>query len=143
MNPGSKSLIGTWRLKSWESRSEDGRVTYPLGPDAVGYLSYTADGFMAGTMMCRDRPPFAGPDLRGGSPVEKAAAVDTYLTYCGRYEVREGMAIHHIELSLFPNWIGADHERFFELEGDQLTITTPPLQIGGQSVQRLVWERAR
>src|SRR5438046_2940246 len=126
MHPGSESLIGTWCLQSWESRSEDGRGTYPFWPDAVGYLAYTADGYMLGTIACRDRPPFVDPDLRSWSPVEKTAAVDTYLTYCGRYEVREGMAIHHIELSLFPNWIGADHVRFFELEGDRLTITTPP-----------------
>ncbi len=139
----ASSVVGTWRLRRWESRTEDGRVSYPMGPDTIGYLTYTADGFMFAAMMRPDRARFAGADLFGGTSQEKAAAVDSYLTYCGRYEVREGRVIHRIELSLFPNWVGVDQVRYVELEGDRLTITTPQLQVGGQSVHRLVWERAR
>jgi hypothetical protein len=41
----SNPLIGTWRLLSWETRSlVDGRVSYPLGEDAVGYIMYGQDG---------------------------------------------------------------------------------------------------
>ncbi len=38
------SLVGTWRLVSVEFREEDGTVSYPYGRDALGYLTYTADG---------------------------------------------------------------------------------------------------
>ena len=31
-------LIGTWELIAWELRDEEGRVSYPFGPDAVGVL---------------------------------------------------------------------------------------------------------
>ncbi|MDT5134060.1 MAG: hypothetical protein QOE41_3371, partial [Mycobacterium sp.] len=32
-------LIGSWKLVSYEARSEDGRaVIYPLGRDAKGYI---------------------------------------------------------------------------------------------------------
>ena len=135
------SVVGTWRLKGWETHTADGRVAYPLGRDAVGYLIYTAGGHMAVAMMRANRPPFAGGDLLGGTLAEQATAAAGYVTYCGRYEIRNETVIHHVELSLFPNWVGTDQVRFAEVEGDQLTITTGPLAIGGETVNRLVWER--
>ena len=137
------SVVGTWRLKQWETHSADGRISYPLGPNAIGYLIYTPQGYMTVSMMQVDRPAFAGDDLIGGTLEEKAAAASSYVTYCGRYEVQDRTVIHHVELSLFPNWIGVDQLRFVEVEGDDLLITTPPLQVGGREViNRLIWERA-
>ncbi len=135
------SVVGTWRLKLWETRTADGRVAYPLGPDAVGYLIYTAGGHMAVAMMRANRPAFADDDLLGGTLEEKAMAATGYVTYCGRYEIRNGLVIHHVELSLFPNWVGIDQVRFAGVAADELTITTEPLAIGGETVNRLVWER--
>lgn len=92
------SVVGTWRLKRWEARDADGRVVDPLGANAVGYLSYTPGGHMSVSMMRAERAAFAGDDLLGGTPEEKAAAAESYITYCGRYEVRDGTVIHHVEL---------------------------------------------
>ncbi len=97
---------------------------------------------MAVAMMRVNRRAFAGNDLLGGTPEEQATAAAGYVTYCGRYEIRNGTVIHHVELSLFPNWIGIDQLRFVEVEGDDLLITTPSLQVGGEVINRLVWERA-
>jgi hypothetical protein len=135
------SVVGTWRLKLWETRTADGRVAYPLGRDAVGYLIYTAGGHMAVTIMRVNRPTFASDDLLGGTLEEQATAAAGYVTYCGHYEIRDGTVVHHVELSLFPNWVGIDQVRFAEVEGDELTITTERLAIGGETVNRLVWER--
>ncbi len=96
-------LIGTWRLISWENRSVDGQVSYPLGKDAVGYIMYNADGYMFVAIMRPDRAKFAAADLFGGSTQEKAQAADTYVSYCGRYEFRGDTVVHHVDLSLFPN----------------------------------------
>jgi hypothetical protein len=50
--------------------------------------------------------------------------------------------VHHVELSLFPNWVGSDQERWVELAGDRLTLSASPLLLAGkQQVPRLVWER--
>ena len=136
------AVVGTWRLKRWETRAADGRISYPLGPDAVGYLSYTPGGHMAVSLMRAERATFAGDDLLGGTPEERAAAAAGYVSYCGRYELRDGAVVHHVELSLFPNWVGVDQVRFGRVEGDELTITTGALRIGGESVSCLVWERA-
>ena len=139
----SNPLIGTWRLVSWENRSvEDGQVSYPLGEDASGYLMYNQDGYMFVAIMSPHRLKFAGGDLLSGTPEEEAQAEETFLSYCGRYELREEAVIHHIELSLFPNWIGVDQERLVELKGNRLTLSTHPLLIKGkQQTAHLIWER--
>jgi len=135
-------FVGTWRLVSFELRSKDGQVRYPFGEDAVGYVMYSHDGYVSFTVMSANRPQFASADIAHGSSAEKAAAVDTYFSYCARYEVRGDRVIHHLEVSLFPNWVGGDQERIFEFEGNRLILRTPPLLWGGVEQTGIVtWER--
>jgi Lipocalin-like domain len=66
----------------------------------------------------------------------------TYLAYCGRYEVEGDVVVHHIEMSLFPNWVGGDQRRQSELSGDKLVLRTPPMELGGDLiVNELRWIR--
>lgn len=136
-------FVGTWRLVSWENRDDSGNVSYPFGQDAVGYLIYTEDGYMSGTLMRANRPSFAGQDILGGSLEEQARAVQSYIAYCGKYEIQSNKVIHHISASLFPNWVGITQERFFEFQGNQLSLSTPPLLMNGKQQRGyLIWERA-
>ncbi len=139
----SNPLIGTWRLLSWENRSlVDEQVSYPLGKDATGYIMYNEDGYMFVAIMGPNRPKFAAEDLLSGTPEEEAQAEETYVSYCGRYEVRGETVVHHVELSLFPNWVGVDQERLVELQGNRLTLSTPPIMLAGkQQTAHLIWER--
>ena len=138
----SNPLIGTWRLISWENRSADGQISYPLGRDAVGYITYNEDGYMFVALMCPNRVKFVAGDLLRGSTEEKARATDTYVSYCGKYEFQGETVIHHVELSLFPNWVGVDQERLVELTGNRLTLSTRPILLGGvQQTAHLIWER--
>jgi hypothetical protein len=138
----SNPLVGTWRLASWENRSADGTISYPLGRDAVGLITHTADGYMFVAMMRADREPFPAGDLLGGSQKEKARAAESYVSYCGRYGFRGDSVIHRVELSLFPNWSGVDQERFVEVTGNRLTLWTRPLLLSGtEQSARVVWER--
>jgi hypothetical protein len=135
-------LVGTWRLVSWENRSADGEISYPLGKDAVGYIMYNPDGYMSVAMMRPNRMKFAAGDLLRASAEEKAHAAETYVTYCGQYEFRGDTVIHHVELSLFPNWAGVDQERLVEVRGNRMTLSTRPMLLGGiQRTGRLIWER--
>ena len=136
-------LVGPWRLVSWENRSDDGQVSYPLGEDAVGYIMYNENGYVFVAISRPDRARFAAGDLFGGSEEEKARAADTYVSYCGRYEFREDTVVHHVELSLFPNWVAGDQERSVELAGDRLALrsTRPFLQGGVKRTAHLIWER--
>jgi hypothetical protein len=126
-----------------EMREANGQVSYPLGPDAVGNLVYTADGYMCGAIMSTNRPLFAAPDLLGESAEEQAVAATTYISYAGPYEVQEGKIVHHVGVSLFPNWVGSTQERFYEFSGDRLSLSTPSLLMrGSEGCALLVWERA-
>jgi hypothetical protein len=135
-------FTGTWRLASFELRSADGQVTYPFGEEPVGYIMYNQDGFMSVTFMASERQKFASNDPQKGTVEEKSAAMDTFFSYCGRYEVQDNKVVHHIEVSLFPNWTGKKQERMYKFEGGRLKLSTPPFQVGGfEQTAHLIWER--
>ena len=135
-------LLGTWRLVELVSKGADGDVVYPFGRDPVGYITYTTGGRMAVSIMSAGRARFAGEDIAGATTAEKATMADTYLSYCGTYEIRGNTAVHHVEISAYPNWIGADQVRTFALDGDRLLLTTPPLLRNGvMRTSHLSWER--
>ncbi len=136
------ALVGAWRLVSWENQAADGQVTYPMGTDPIGYVIYTADGRFSVTISRAGRAGFAAGDLLAGTREEKARAVEGFVAYAGRYSFLGERVIHHVELSLFPNWVGGDQERWVELAGDRLILSASPLLLAGkQQVPRLVWER--
>ena len=136
------ALVGAWRLVSWENQAADGQVTYPMGADALGYVIYTGDGRFSVTISRRGRAGFAAGDLLGGTTEEKARAVEGFVAYAGRYSFHGDRVIHHVELSLFPNWVGTDQQRSVELSGDRLILSASPLLLAGkQQLPRLVWQR--
>jgi Lipocalin-like domain len=141
--PARNPLVGTWRLIRWENRSVDGQTTYPLGADAQGLIVYGEDGYMSVALMRRRRKAFDAGDLLRGTPEEKAKAAEEYVSYCGRYDFEGETVVHHVELSLFPNWVGVDQERLVEIDGGRLTLSTRPLLLDGiEQTAHLVWERA-
>ena len=138
----AEGLAGRWRLLSWPARTAAGDVTYPFGERAQGSVVYTPGGWMSGTLAYGDRADLVTGDVVGGSEEERAAAFSTYLSYCGTYEVEGDVVVHHIEMSLFPNWVGGEQRRQFELSDGKLVLRTPPLEIGGDViVNELRWIR--
>jgi hypothetical protein len=135
-------LVGTWRLISFTVRNPEGRVTYPFGEDADGFITYTTDGRMAVQFGASNRTRLAVPDWVAGDDTEIAAAARDYFAYCGTYEFHDEMVSHHVELSLMPNWMGVEQIRHVTLNGDTVTLSTPPTPVGGQhQTAILVWER--
>ncbi len=138
------SIVGVWRLVSYESRPESGATRLPYGEQVSGYLIYTPQGYMSVTIMGANRADLASEDRLAGTPDEYARAMKSYVSYCGRYTLLPDRVVHHIELSHFPNWCGVDQERFYELEGDRLKLRTPPFVLGGvEQTANLVLERVR
>jgi hypothetical protein len=61
--PLHNDVLGAWELVSYtEGDNHGGPITYPLGPDALGLIMYTADGYMSAQIMRRDRPAFDCPE---------------------------------------------------------------------------------
>ncbi len=139
-----ESFVGIWRLVSYELRRADGRVTYPLGKDAIGYIMYNEAGYMSVVIMAANRPKFSSEVAQRGTDAEKVMAFDTYLSYCGKYEVEENKVIHHVEVSFYPNWVGVDLERACEFEGDKLSLSAPvSSRFGEQYTACLTWQRVQ
>jgi hypothetical protein len=137
-------FIGTWKLLSAEARLADGTVIYPFGRSPLGRLSYDAAGFMSAQLNNGERPSFAIADKARGTPQEAQAAIETYESYYGTYEVNEAgqVVVHHVTGSLLPNWTGTDQVRFYQFEGDRLTLSTAEIPYSGtRLVGVLVWER--
>ena len=139
-------FTGTWRLLACEGRWSDGRVTRPYGDEPCGMLVYDGKGSFSGQVMARERPSFTSGNLLRGSDDEVRAAFEGYVAYYGGYSVdeTEGLMIHQVEGSFFPNWIGERQVRKFDfLENGRLELSTLPIK-GSRADLTVVlqWERA-
>jgi hypothetical protein len=138
-----EQFIGTWRLVSWHLDDGAGKRHLPMGPNPIGLLTYTEDGFMFASLMTPERERFAGADPLGGSAGECQAAMSTCHSYCGRYRLDGDSVVHTVELALYPNMIGTEQRRFYRFEGELLKLTTPPMtRKGASGTAELTWRRA-
>ncbi len=139
----AKSLIGSWSLVSAWSSTEDGTKRESFGSSPSGVLTYGSDGRMTVLIANGGRKPLSA-DRVASPEKERAEAFATFLSYAGRYTLKEGKVVHHVEISSYPNWVGTDLVRTVGLERDRVTLTTPPVSVGGkmQSTE-LVWERLK
>jgi hypothetical protein len=136
------ALVGTWRLVSFDVRDDEDVVTYPFGREVEGFITYTSDGRMAVQFGAAHRARLADPDWVGGADADIAAAARAYFAYCGTYEIHGDTVVHRIESSLLPNWIGGEQMRHVTLNGDTVTLSTPPTLIDGRErMATLVWRR--
>lgn len=136
------SLVGAWELVAMCSRSGDGETKRPYGDQPAGMLTYTEDGYMSAVLMRRDRTVTPSRDPEGTEP---ATGPEGFNAYCGTYSLdpSRGAVIHHVEASHIPDWVGSDQVRYFEMDGDMLSIWTDPVHADGRDwVRRLTW-RAR
>jgi hypothetical protein len=138
------SLLGTWRLVSFEARDSKGQLQYPLGEHVAGLLMYDAGGNMSAHVMRNDRALFAANDPGRGTDAEVRAAFEGHASYFGTYtiDLARQTVTHHVRGASYPNWIGSDQLRHFKFDGSRLFLSTPPLVSGGQSLEYVaIWER--
>jgi Lipocalin-like domain len=110
-------FFGAWKLVATEYKYSDGHTTpYPdLGRDAVGFLMYTPSSHMCAQLMKPGRPPWS--EQNTPTAPEAASALDGFISYCGRFEIRENqhIMIHHPETASSPNYPGIPLERPYHL----------------------------
>ena len=137
-------LVGAWKLISVETRKSDGTVSPLYGAATSGLLVYDGSGQMSAHLMDLSIARCGTMDRRKCPDPVARGAFDNYLGYWGRYELVPGetVVVHHVEGASHPDWIGTAQKRFFEVSGNRLVISTPPMMIRGvESVVVVVAER--
>ena len=138
-------FAGTWRLLECYGKWSDGRISHPYGQKPSGLLMYDGHGSFSGQIVASERPAFQSDNLLKGTAEEIKSAFEGYIAYYGTYEVDEknGQMTHHVEGSLFPNWIGDVQTRNFQFEGERLRLNTLPIKGAKADLTvTLLWERA-
>lgn len=132
----SNPLVGTWKLLSVEDRHPDGTVSYPYGERPAGLLFYDSNGSMAVQIMRRDRPNLSSADLQDIREDELKSALDAFTAFFGSYEIdkEKALVVHRVEGHLFPNSVGKELKRTFELSGERLILKP-------SATRSVIWER--
>src|SRR5262245_11605065 len=81
------SVVGTWRLVSFEDKPPSGPAVLPFGPDPKGLLIYDATGHMSLQIMKNPGPTVASGKETQITPDEKLQLFDSYVAYFGTYRV--------------------------------------------------------
>jgi|SRR5882762_3611966 len=148
----SENFVGTWRLIDYSFFYADGIVEHPWGPEVSGYLLYSAQGYMSANLSpahrtWRSRRARLEAEVPGAtrishSRISRRAIPRDYIAYSGKFTLDGDTITHHVEVSLFPNWVGLPQLRHYAFEGNQLTLRTEPLKSGKTTlVAQLRWER--
>ena len=141
-------LLGSWELVDYRRRQGD-KIIWPFGKDATGFIQYGHDGRVSATLSRRVRPPLTVvPDAYWrGDAAQWAEAAMSYVAYTGTYRLDRDRVEHHVEASLYPNWVGTVLTRWaaFEMrDGERLLrllaapFTGPD---GDEVVSELWWRR--
>lgn len=135
-----KKFVGSWKLVSVQGLNGYTNVK------AVGMITYDNSGHMSVHIMRGERGKMV--NRAKASESEKVAAFDSYIAYYGTYtfEPQNGIVIHHLEGSLTPGQIGQNNIRYFELEGNRLTLSVANDGKGGRLARKdtrahLTWEK--
>ena len=131
----AQQLVGTWKITSGVMQVGDETKLTPLGANIVGMMMYTPEGHFCFTAMSANRPKLAGGDRAGGTVEQKAAASESYSSFCGRYEVNEQERVitQSYDLALLPDTTGTAEKRFIlELSPTTLKFRTIANVLGGK-----------
>ena len=135
----NETLVGTWRLVSYETNEQGGKRGKPYG-DAVGRLDYDEHGNMSGQVMRPGRPRV---ELGDGGAQQIRAAYLGYIAYFGTYEVApDGRSVvHHVQGSLNSAWVGGQQVRRMRFEEGRLVLSADVHKSGETVTHTLTWER--
>jgi hypothetical protein len=140
----AESLIGTWKLIAVSAKTADGAaIEQPMGPNPTGVHTYTRDGRMSSLISFGGRNPLSTTDRYAASLEEKAEAFVTFFAYAGRYSVKAGTVIHHVEIASVQNWVNTDLVRDIKIEGDRISYRVVAPLKGVMRTTELVFERMK
>ncbi|MDP3822243.1 MAG: lipocalin-like domain-containing protein [Burkholderiales bacterium] len=139
--PGAHSLVGTYRLLSFQA-VPDGEAAIDIwGRQPTGYITITPRRFMA-VLTAENRRLPAGPTP---TPQDLVASFVTQSAYTGPYRIEGNRIITTVDASSYATWKGTEQIREFRLEGSRLHLSTLPgpllVPAGKAGRMHLLWER--
>ena len=137
-NDGDR-IVGTWKLVSVvHEDAQTGERTSVLGAHPRGYQIVTAGGRWLALVTAQGRTV---PQ----TDQERATALQTMISYTGKYRLKDGKVITKIEAAWNEAWVGTEQVRAYRFEGDRLYLESPPQphpNIGGRVVRIIAtWDR--
>jgi hypothetical protein len=142
LTQNASQVLGTWKLRSYEREEiASGRRHNQFGAKPDGYLGYAPDGRMYAIFIRQDR---VAPRDVVPTEEEGVQLIGSMVAYAGTYTLGDRQVVHHIDISWNQGWTGTDQIRYFELDGNTLTITTAPYRSyhdGKEGRSILVWDK--
>lgn len=138
----AKKLHGVWRVTSFKAQivGDDAAPRDLLGPNPKGYIIFTLEGRMAAVISATDRKP-------ASTEADSLALMKSVIAYTGKYVVEGDKWVTKVDVSWNEVLNAQDQVRFFQLEGERLTVRTPEqpsgLFPGKKTVSTLTLERER
>jgi Lipocalin-like domain len=135
-------LIGTWKQLSGTMVEEGGSEQKSnLSAEPNGYVNFSADGrlILLSTDSARKAPAGQVP-----TPAEAEALYRSMIAYAGTYEVEGNKVTYDLDVTWNQSWTGTKQVRFWEVNGDRLTVTTPKIVnplTGKPSVFKLTFQK--
>jgi hypothetical protein len=146
MNSASDAtrLIGTWKQLSGTMEEVGTGVTQNSRKSLPnGYVNFSPDGrlMLISADSIRAKPAGEVPTAE-----EAEALFRSLIAYAGSYKVLGNQVTYEIDLSWNESWTGTKHVRFWQIDGDRLSISTPEMVnpwTGKRSVMRLTFQKVR
>src|SRR5689334_15369561 len=136
----ANTLIGVWKLVSWQVVAGDEPPQDLFGAHPKGFLILTPEGRSMVLTTAEHRRP-------GGDDATRAALHRSMLAYSGSYRVEGDDFITAVDVSWNEEWNGTEQRRHFRIEGDHLLIDSAPgpsiVSPGRTDFRRIVWQRVR
>ena len=134
-------IVGNWKLVAVEYEDQATKERAPvLGAKPRGYQIATADGLWLALVTAENRPVPKTDE-------ERAKALQTMISYSGRYRVEGGKVTTKVEVAWNEAWVGGEQVRFIRFEGDRLFIESPPMphpNVNNKVVKVIViWDREK
>jgi hypothetical protein len=124
----AEDLAGAWRELGRDFIAGDGSVTADI--PRTSQIMYSVDGCMGVLNTPRERARVnengARMDLDGVNADERAQAALGVVSYFGRYRIDGQRVLHTIEAALNPNLVGTTQVRHVTLDGNDLSLSSPP-----------------
>ncbi len=132
-----QSLVGTYKLVSFQSHFDDGATADLLGSRPNGYAVITPTRFIV-VLASENRKPGLGTE-------DKVALYNSFISYSGPYRVEGQKLLTTVDVSWNQAWTGTTQGRTWKVDGNHLTLTTDKAPFyrdpTKMSYGTLVWEK--